>query len=474
MNQSSNENQPADIKKTAFKLPNKLPVRILILLMGLFCIAFGVALSTKSALGVAPSAAIPYVLCQVTPLSMGFITTIVNVIMVLLQVVLLRKNFQPIQLLQLVVVFVFGYFTDWTLALLDFVSIESYIFKLIFTLIGCALMGLGVFLEVEAGLITLSSDGLTSTIVNIFHIDFGITKNIIDGSQVVIAAICSLIFLHSFFGMREGTVITAIMVGVFVQLYNKYFAFIHRWLNAEKSEYDLAAIAGLSPEMEAMIDSPKEDLQKMAANPSAYPLIITVEREYGSGGHEIGKRIADALGIPFYDYELIQKAALASGLSEELITQNEEGLPDGMIQSLFKNTFRASKNIRYQDEIFKVQSRVIRDIANKGESCVIVGRLSNHVLNPRPNCFNLFVSADYEYRARYLQKEYGYDKSTALHLVKKEDVARASYCKHFTGSPWGLSRHFTMTIDSSVYGITTATKLVLEAIDAWKEKTNYK
>ncbi len=464
------QSDTASQTKKTFTLPTKFPIRILVLLTGLFCIAFGVALTTKSDLGVAPSAAIPYVLCQITPLSMGVWTTVINIFMVLLQILLLRKNFQPIQLLQLIIVFIFGYFTDWTLSLLDFMNIDAYAYKMIFTLIGCALMGLGVYFEVEAGLITLSSDGLTSTIVSKYHIDFGLTKNIIDGSQVVISAICSLIFLHSFFGIREGTIISAILVGVFVQIYNKFFGFFHRWLNTEKSEYIYTSITpGLSPEMEALVDSPKEDLQKMKTNPSAYPMIITIEREYGSGGHKIGRYIADALGIDYYDSELIKKASLTSGLSEEIITNHEERLPAGMIQ----NTFKASHNIRYQDQIFKIQSRIIRDIANSGRSCVIVGRLSNHILNPRPNCFNVFVSANYDYRAKSLQDKYNYDKETALHLIKKEDIARANYCEHFTGSLWGLSRHFTMTIDSSVYGVEKASQIVLEAIQVWKKTNQY-
>lgn len=450
------------------KMPNKLPIRIAILIIGLFCITLGVALTTRSGLGVAPSAAIPYVLCQVTPFSMGLITNIINVIMVLLQILVLRRGFKAIQFFQLVIVFIFGYFTDWTLSMLSGMVIEMYVFQFLFTILGCALMGLGVFLEVEAGLIPLPSDGLASAIVKVSRLQFGLTKNIIDGSQVILAAICSFMFLHSFFGMREGTVITALLVGVFIQLYNRYFSALHRWLNNEK--YEFSAAVGLSEKIEAMINSPKEDIKNMRENPESYPYIITVEREYGSGGHEIGKRIAETLGIPFYDYEIIEKAALELGLSEEMVTKSEERLPDGMIQSLYKNTFSASRNVRMQDEIFKIQSRVIREIANKGESCVIVGRLSNHVLNPRPNCFNLFVSGDYDFRANYLVQEYGYEKSKALQLIKREDVARANYCKHFTGSPWGLSRHFTMTIDSSVYGLTASTRLVLEAFEEWKKK----
>lgn len=445
-------------------LPNKLPVRVLILVAGLFCIAFGVAISTTSGLGVSPSAAIPYVLCQVLPLSMGFLTTVINVIMVLLQVVILRKEFKPVQLLQLVVVFVFGYFTDWTLSLVAGMTLPNYGFRLLFTLIGCVLMGLGVFLEVEAGLITLSADGLTSSIVNKFHMNFGLTKNLLDGSQVIIAAVCSLLLLHTLFGIREGTIITALLVGVFVQFFNKRLAFLHRWLNLEKYEYSIAADVGLSAKMEALVDSPAEDLEHMAKNPTAYPLMITIEREFGSGGHVIGKNIADALGIEFYDFERIQQMAIDAGLTTEQVVDKKNALPKGMIQNMYHHTFAAIRTIRRQDEIFKVQSRIIRQIANSGKSAVIVGRLGNHILHPRPNCFHLFVSGDYAFRAQYLQQFYGYTKENAIRLIKKEDLARADYCKHFTGSPWGLSRHFTMTIDSSVYGFDKATELVMDAI----------
>lgn len=452
------------------KLPDKMLLRILILILGLFCIAFGVALSTKSDLGVAPSAAIPYVLCQVTPLSMGVITTIINVVMVLLQIVILRKRFKAIQLMQLVIVFIFGYFTDWTLSMCAGLSFDSYVLKLIFTVIGCALMGLGVFLEVEAGLIPLSSDGLASAVADVSKIKFGLVKNIIDGSQVVIAVVLAFVLLGSLFGIREGTIICAVLVGIFIQIYNRYLAFIHRAINLEKYEYDLAAIAGLTPKVQTMVGSPEEELVKMKESPSSYPLIITIEREYGSGGYEIGKRIAEALNIPFYDHRTIEEMAKEFDMPYEGIAVNEDSLPAGMIQSIYRNSFSASRNVRIQDNIFKAQSRAIREIANKGESCVIVGRLANHVLNPRPNCFNVFVSGNYEFRADYLQKRYGYDGAKAMQLIRREDLARARYCKHFTGCPWGLSRHFTMTIDCSEYGITASTKIVLDSINSWKEK----
>ena len=455
--------------KKKLKLPNKFLVRVLLLVVGLFCIALANGLTTKFGLGVAPAAAIPFVLSEATPLSMGITTIVVNALLVFMQIAVLRKKFQPIQLLQLLLVVVFGSFTDWTLGLIDGLVVTGYPAQILCTLISCALMAFGVFLEVVVGLIPLPADGLAAAVVQVTKMDFGIAKNIIDGTQVVVAGICSFVMLHSFVGLREGTVIAAILVGMLIHVYNRYFAFLHRWLNLERYEYDIAALAGLSPKAEALVDSPKEDIVRIEEHPSSFPYIITIDREYGSRGYEIGKNIAEKLGIPFYSYEGIKEVAVENGASEQMISKIESNLPNGTIQGYYGNTFRASRNVRMQSELFKLESRTMRDIANRPDSCVIVAPLVNHILSPHPNCFHVFVSGSYEFRANYLMKEYGYTKAKAMHIVRREDLARNAYCMHFTGSPWGLSRHFTMTVDSSIYGVDAATELVMESFKTWQQ-----
>ena len=126
--------------------PRQLAIRAVMLVAGLFCIAFGVALSTKSGLGVSPSAGLPYLFSRILPVSMGTLTTLVNILFVVAQIALLRRDYRPVQLLQLLVVFVFGSFTDLTLSLVEPLALDGYATRLILCVASCAVMAFGVFL----------------------------------------------------------------------------------------------------------------------------------------------------------------------------------------------------------------------------------------------------------------------------------------------------------------------------------------
>lgn len=426
--------------KNKFTLADKLPARLALLAAGLFLIAFGVALSTKSGLGVSPSASIPYVLCRVTPFSMGQWTTIINLLMVAVQIVLLRRDYNPVQLLQIAVVFLFGSFTDLTIAMVAGLTVDAYPLRLILCIVSCMVMALGLYLEVKANLITMSSEGAINAVVKIFHTDFGKTKMGLDCTLVAIGCILSLVFLHGIQGVREGTVIAALLVGMCVQRYNRWFAFLDRWLNG-------------SPE-----------ISEEAVSTEDAPLVITIEREYGTGGHEIGEALAHELNIPFYDYDLIARTAAAAGLTTEEVEHSEEKLPNGLIYTLYNQSYAASRNISMQDAIFHAQSRIIRELAAKG-SCVIVGRLGAYVLKDRPNCFHIFVSANHEFRAKRVEERTHVTYKKALQLVRNEDIARANHCMYFTGAPWGLAKHYALTLDSSRYDISGSTKVILDALN---------
>ena len=200
--------------------------KFFILALGLFILAFGIALSTKSGLGVSPSAGLAYVLSQIFPLSMGLFTTFVNVIFVIVQIALLRKNYKIINLLQLVVVFLFSYFTDLTLAIVSPLEISSYPIRLILCIVSCLIMAFGVFLEVKAGLIVMASEGAISAISDKIHLDFGTVKIILDWVFIGLSTLISLLYFKSLIGVREGTIIAAFLVGYFVRFYNKKIHFI--------------------------------------------------------------------------------------------------------------------------------------------------------------------------------------------------------------------------------------------------------
>lgn len=431
------------IKKS---LPDKLPVRIFILLAGLFFIAFGVALSAKSDLGVSPSSTIPYVVSRAVPESLSGICTVGNMIIalhcvyIIVQIILLNKEYKPIQLCQLALAIAFGKFTDLGISMLSGLVVTSYIARLVLIVLACIFMGIGLFLEVKANLFIMPAEGTISVISEKFHKEFGHLKIAWDFMEIAIGVIISLLSFHTLVGVREGTIIAAFLVGLVVQFCNKHLAIINRWLNGDQ-EVTMESVASRNS-----------------------PLVITIEREFGTGGHEIGQMLAEKLGIPFYDQGLIARTADAAGIGVEEVEKNEEKLPLGLIYNLYNQSYAASHNISKQDAIFAAQSKVIRELASK-ESCVIVGRLGSYVLKGRPNTFNIFIAADRSYRAERIMKQFGVDKKKAMELVKREDQARTSYCHHFTDAPWGLATHYHLSIDSSIYETESSVDLIMDAID---------
>ncbi len=418
--------------------------KLIVLIAGLFVLAFGIALSSKSGIGVSPSASLSYVLSLIFPLSMGTFTMLINAVFILIQILLLRKDYKPVNLLQAAVVFVFGYFTDLTLAIVAPLQVDSYPLRLILCVVSCIIMAFGVFLEVRASLIVMASEGAISVISDRPHLDFGTVKIILDWGFIALSCVISLIAFHALNGVREGTVIAAFLVGFFIRFYNRRIRFVDHFLQT-----DTALSYTPLPEV------PGSD---------TYPLVITIERELGSGGHQIGLEVSRRLGIPFYDYELIAETARATGLPADQIREGEERMGIGILSELYKNSYAESQINSREEEIFRGQMQVIQNLASK-ESCVIVGRLGGYILRDRPNTLNLFFSADRQFRAERIAAEKNLPLEKALRLVKHEDHTRAAYCQHFTGAPWGLATHYGMTLHTSDYGIENSINMVMAALE---------
>jgi len=415
--------------------------KFIILVIGLFILAFGIALSAKTALGVSPSQSVSYILSLIFPLSMGTFTMILNLCFFAGQILILRKNFKPMMCLQLVVVFIFSYFTDLTLSVVAPLELTSYWSKLLLCIASCIIMALGVYLEVKAGLIVMATEGFISALSNVIRKDFGITKILLDWTCIIISTIISLLVFHGFNGVREGTVIAAFLVGYFVRFFNKKITFLDKFLEAPTVLMPENVYASLS-----------------------YPLVITIERELGSGGHEIGEALAKRLGIKFYDYNLIEKTAKEAGLPAEEIEKSEERLGITLISQISQGNYAMSQEQSKEEEIFNAQVHVIRQIASS-EACVIVGRLAGFILQGRPNTLNLFLSADIDFRAKAISEQLNISFEKARKMVKKEDLMRAKYCERFTGMPWGLACHYGLAVHTSDYGLENSTELIIDAIN---------
>lgn len=419
-----------------------LPVRMLMLLTGIFVIAFGVALSIRSNLGTTPISSVPYVYNIVFPaVTVGTFTILLNLLFVVLQIVLLRKNFKPYLLLQVPVVFIFGWFIDFSLYLLGGAVPGNYLVQWVFCIVSCVIIAFGVFLQVKANVVMLPGDGLVIALSDTFKKEFGLVKILFDSFLVLSALIAILLLNNGFHGVREGTVASALLVGFIVQFYQKHIRFVDKLTDT--------AVAA------------KEYVPEPYMTTDNY--VITISRQYGSAGHAVGELIAQKLGISFYDSKLIDLTAEASGFTPEYVKAHEQKLSNGLLYQLYKQNYAyVNEAIPPQDMLFMVQTKVIRDIAAR-ESCVIVGRCADFILKGHPHCFNVFVHADDAFRLNRVITDYGADPEEAEKEMEKKDRERMNYNKHYTKREWANLKDFDMTVESSMFGIEITAAMIIDA-----------
>lgn len=210
-------------RKTLNTLHTSLLKRYLILLAGLAVMAFGVACSIKANLGTSPISSVPYVISLFAPLTVGTATILMHCVFILIQILLLRKQYHPIQLMQLPVAVFFGYLTDFGVWAVRGISCNSYWQQWILCLIGIFLVAVGVSLEVKAGVVVLAGEGVVLAVCKIFPVKFGYMKVGFDVTLVVIACILSLVFTGHLQGVREGTVAAALLVGMIAKQLGKFW-----------------------------------------------------------------------------------------------------------------------------------------------------------------------------------------------------------------------------------------------------------
>ena len=196
--------------------------RYIFLLAGLFVNGLGVSFITKAGLGTSPITSIPYTLSLGFTPTVGMFTLVFNIFLVILQVILLRRNFQLQNLLQLPIIALFSFFIDLTMSLLGFMQPETYAMKVVSLIVGCLILGFGVFMEMVANVAMLPGEATVRAVSDVFSTDFGKTKIAFDSSMTVIAAILSFIMFRHLDGVREGTIVAAILVGFIARLFKKY------------------------------------------------------------------------------------------------------------------------------------------------------------------------------------------------------------------------------------------------------------
>ena len=195
--------------------------------------------------------------------------------------------------------------------------------------------------------------------------------------------------------------------------------------------------------------------------------IITIERQYGSGGHLIGEKLAESLGIPFYDSELIKVAAKESGICEEIFESFDEKPTTSFLYSLVMDSYSMGYTASgYSDmpinhKIFLAQFDTIKKLAEEA-SCVMVGRCADYALEDYPNVVSVFITANDDDKIKRLQDLYKVDASKAKDIMIKTDKQRASYYNYYSNKKWGDPKSYDMCINSSAVGPEGAVDLIME------------
>lgn len=205
--------------------------------------------------------------------------------------------------------------------------------------------------------------------------------------------------------------------------------------------------------------------------------IYTIGREFGSGGREVGEKLAAKLGIKLYDKELLQQAAKDSGFCEEIFENHDEKPTNSFLYSLVMDTYSVSGysaapflDMPLNHKVFLAQFETIKKIAEK-EPCVIVGRCADYALSDNPDCINVFIHADLDVRIKNVSRNLNITENKARDIINKTDKQRASYYNYYTSKKWGDSKSYNLSLDAGKLGTDNCVEMILkfrELMDAMK------
>ena len=198
--------------------------------------------------------------------------------------------------------------------------------------------------------------------------------------------------------------------------------------------------------------------------------IVTISRQYGSGGRYIGENLAKAMGVPCYDEKLIDMVAKESGFAQSFVAEKGERMTGSLLfniassLSFANNVFSTNNGVTLQDEIYFTQTRIITELADKGP-CVIVGRCADYILREREDCLNVFIFADNESKIERAEKYFNITREEAPAVLKKKDKARANHYKYYTDQEWGMASNYDLCLNSGLIGIEGCVKAIQQVLE---------
>lgn len=202
--------------------------------------------------------------------------------------------------------------------------------------------------------------------------------------------------------------------------------------------------------------------------------VITIARQYGSGGRVIGEKVAELLGIKAYGKELIDIAAEKSGYHPDMLQKADERAAGSLLYSLAVGASVAGGiaghyDIPINDKLFIVQTDIIRELAEQ-EQCIIIGRCGDYALRNFENKISIFIHADFDWRKKRIAEKNQVSEKEAESLIAKEDKRRANYYNFYTGSKWGASERYAATFNSSVFGVDETARIIADMVKKLSSK----
>jgi len=202
--------------------------------------------------------------------------------------------------------------------------------------------------------------------------------------------------------------------------------------------------------------------------------VITIGRQFGSAGREIGEKVAAHYGIKCYDKELLSRAAKESGFCEEMIETHDERPTNSFLYNLVMDTYSFGYNassfmdMPISHKIFLAQFDTIKKIASEGP-CVIVGRCADYALSEYDNCLNLFIYGEDKIKIRRIMQKYDLSEQKAKDMINKKDKQRQSYYNYYASKKWGKADSYDLCLNSSVFGIDGTAQMIIQAVDAFEK-----
>lgn len=205
--------------------------------------------------------------------------------------------------------------------------------------------------------------------------------------------------------------------------------------------------------------------------------VITIGRQFGSAGREIGEKVAEYFGIKCYDKELLSRAAKESGFCEEMLENHDERPTSSFLYNLVMDTYSFGYNASHfvdmpiSHKVFLAQFDTIKKIAQE-EPCIIVGRCADYALSEMKNCVHIFIYADEEAKTKRIMQKYDLDASKAKDMCIKKDKQRQSYYNYYSSKKWGRADSYDLCINSSILGVEGTVKLLIQYIEDFESKNN--